>query len=390
MCSIENFVIAQGAHAAASACTCLWIAPGESITFSGEQSTTPNSYIETWDWDFDGDGSFGDAFTGSQEYPTCQYDSEGEYYVNLKVIDDQGECDMLSEDEYLHVHVGTFSPPTANAHIVPTIGFVGTEFPGDFEGSGSTGSINLYEWDFEGDCVWDYSHETIGDTTHAYEIPGLYDTVLRVTGTGCDTAITPVRMIDPIGILQNSNFWDGVTWDPWTHHHSGVSYATYLEELLPSDTYKTMVHFYRAGTSDGGTTYMRQLPGNYDVSGFDELYFNLFFNIDYDNTPGDGWMGGEFPVCVRITYYDADSTMWQMWWGWDDEFDGTWQWDTSWLPPYVTYHYQEQVNTDTWYERKTIDLMTVDPPPVEINQVIIGSYGWTWNVFVALPWFSEE
>ena len=390
-CSIIDFEVAEGPTAVASACTCLWISPGESVTFSGAQSYTANSFIADYDWDFDGDGNFGDTHAGAPENPTVSFNTSGDYYVNLRVTDDLGYTDKLDADELLHVQVGSWTPPTANAHIVPTIGFVGSAFEGDFEGSGSTGTINLYEWDFEGDCVWDYIHDTIGDTTHAYEIPGMYDATLRVTGNGCDSVVTPVRMIEPIGILGNSNFWDGVTWTPWTHHHSGVAYATYLEELFPSDTYKTLAHFYRSGTSDGGTTHMRQLPGNYDVTGFDELYFNLFFNINYDNTPGDGWMGGEFPVCVRISYNDADSNFWQMYWGWDDEYDGHWQWDDpAWLPSYVTYHYQEQVNTDTWYERKTIDLMTVDPPPAEIVQVLIGSFGWTWDVYMALPWFSEE
>jgi len=377
--------------AVAEACSCLWVVPGESVTFDGNQSYSPNGLITCWDWDFDGDGTFCDPYdSGTDDHPTYVYNSAGDYYVDLRVTDEAGLTDTLDESEKLHVHVGTWTPPTAVSRISPTIGFI--DFAGEFEGNDSTGTINLYEWDFEGDCIWDYESETDGNTTHAFTVPGYYDSTLRVTGTGCDTEITQVRMIDPLGIIGNGNFWDGL-WGDWTHGHGGTPSATYIEEIIPQDTFRHIVHFHRSGTSDGGVTWIYQDLGDYDVSSLDELYLNLFLNIDHSTLYGDGWMGGEMDIAVHVVYDDGTgmSPYWrQAWFGWDGEFDGQWQWDTAWLPWYVTTHSQEQVTEDTWHEKKTLDLMSIDPPPETLKWIRIGSYGWGWDTYVGPVWFSEE
>jgi len=373
--------------AVATECDCLWIAPGESVTFDGNQSWSPNGAITDWDWDFDGNGSFGDSFTGTEDHPTCTYNSAGTFDVNLRVTDVLGFTDTLAVSEQLTVHVGSWSPPTADSFITPTIGFI--DFEGEFEGSGSSGSIDLYEWDFEGDCIWDYQHATIGDTTHAFTVADIYNSMLRVTGTGCDSIETEVRMIDPVGILDNGNFWDG-EWGDWIPGYGGQ--ATKIVETVTDPTFRHKVRLYRCCTSDGGTCYIRQFP-DFDVSGYDELYFNIFFNLDYDELYGDGWMGGEMAIAVRIIYDTGTSSApyWeQAWFGWDTVNDGTWQWDTTWLPWYVDYHFQEVAPADTWHEKKTIDLMTLDPQPVEIKEILIGSFGWDFITFVGPVWFSEE
>lgn len=390
-CSINDFLVTEGPTAIASACTCLWIAPGESVTFSGAQSNSPNGLITTYEWDFDGDGEFDGSYTGPQENPTYQYDSAGEFDVNLKVTDELGYSDELDPSEYLTVHVGSWTPPLAVSEICPTIGFI--EYAGDFIGSGSMGTINLYEWDFEGDCVWDYEHETIGDTTHAYDIPGIYDAILRVTGTGCDTASTEVRMIGPLGILENGNFWDGVTWDPWTHGH-WTKPGPLVEEIIPDPVFKNIIRFYSGPTSDGNCTWIIQ-DTDYDVSDLESLYFNFFFYVNFDTLYGDGYMGGDPDIQVLIRYVDAASDEWEIWYGYDTSFDGTWQWDLDIPPPYnmpeyVIYHEQEVVDEDVWNERKTLDLLTLDPKPVKIIRTRVCARGWSFESFTTLPWYSTE
>ena len=371
--------------AIATACDCLWVAPGGSITFDANQSWSPNGAITKYEWDFDGNGTFGDTFTGTSDHPTHKFNTAGVFDVNLRVTDAIGMTDTLDASEKLQAHVGTFTPPVAKAYISPLIGFI--DYAGDFKGSGSTGTINLYEWDFEGDCIWDYQSATVGDTTHAYTLPGYYDPVLRVTGNGCDSETKTVRMIDPLPVLQNGNFWDG-QWGAWTHGHGGIP-VTYVEELISDETFRHIVHFYRCCTNDGGCCYIYQDPA-YDVTSYDPLYLNLFFNIKYDELYGDGWMGGEMAMCVRIVYEDADQNIWQAWIGWDTANDGTWQWDTSQLPTYVKYHYQEVVPSGQWHEKKTIDLKTINPPPAKITRVMIGTWGWDFESYIGPVWFSEE
>ncbi len=377
--------------AVAETCDCLWIAPGESITFDGTDSTTPNPPIASYEWDFDGDGTFGDSHAGPPETPTATYPNPGDFFVDLKVTDSAGKTDTLDVSEQLHVHVGSWTPPTAVSEIIPTIGFI--DFAGDFNGSGSMGTIGLYEWDFEGDCIWDYQHPTIGDTTHAYDLPGDYDAILRVTSQGCDSVSTLVRMIEPYGILENGNFWDG-TFPPWVHGHWNKP-GPLVEEIISDPIFKNIVRFYSGPTSDGNCTWIDQ-DLDFDVSGLASLYFNFFLNVEFDTLYGDGWLGGDPDMQVRIRYEEAGGGgPWEVWYGYDTTFDGTWQWDLDMPPPwnlpaYVVYHEQEIVAVQQWHEKKTIDLMTLDPQPAKITWVRICSRGWSFESFTTLPWFSTE
>ena len=71
--------------------------------------------------------------------------------------------------------------PTAQASLEAfsvdlneTVTFTGT-------GTDSDGQIVKYEWDFEGDGIYDFSSAETGVTTHAYTVPGVYTPVFRVT-----------------------------------------------------------------------------------------------------------------------------------------------------------------------------------------------------------------
>jgi len=395
--------------AVAKTCDCLWIAPGESITFDGTDSYSPNGPITLWEWDFDGDGTYGDSHDGPSDMPIATFDVEGDFSVDLRVTDSSAQTDTLDPDEILDVHVGYWtSPPTAISEVSPTIGFI--DFAGDFTGSDSLGPIDLYEWDFEGDCIWDYEHATIGDTTHAYDAPGDYDAILRVTSEGCDMVSKAVRMIEPLGILENGNFWDGVTWDPWTHGHWNKP-GPPVEEIItdpilnPGYDFKNIIRFYVPPTSDGNKTWIKQ-EVDYDVTSLEELYLNFFFYIDYNTLTGDGWLAGDMDFHVQIVYEDenglwhdgqSDEHYYEMWFAYDTSFDGTWQWNLDMAPPWgipewVTYHNTpEVVDSDTWHERQTIDLLSLtDNKPVKIREVWLASRGWSWQSYTILPWFSTE
>ncbi|MCI5227097.1 MAG: PKD domain-containing protein, partial [Candidatus Electrothrix sp. AX2] len=72
-------------------------------------------------------------------------------------------------------------PPTAQATVTPQSGK--TPLTVSFDNSGSTDNSGLsrYEWDFDGDMVFDYASSTPGTTTHTYAVPGIYTPILRVT-----------------------------------------------------------------------------------------------------------------------------------------------------------------------------------------------------------------
>jgi hypothetical protein len=70
------------------------------------------------------------------------------------------------------------------------------------DGSGSydlDGTIVLYEWDFNGDSIYDWSSTITGATDYIYNMPGCYDATLRVTDdeNAIDTDIATVNIEKP-------------------------------------------------------------------------------------------------------------------------------------------------------------------------------------------------
>jgi PKD repeat protein len=72
------------------------------------------------------------------------------------------------------------SPPTANAGGDYTVEVSDTIY---FSGAGADadGAITKYEWDFDGDSIYDWNSETSGSTTHVCNTAGTFTAVLRVT-----------------------------------------------------------------------------------------------------------------------------------------------------------------------------------------------------------------
>ncbi len=66
-----------------------------------------------------------------------------------------------------------------------------------FNGAGTDedGTIVKYEWDFDGDGVYEWSSEENGRTTNIYNNPGTYNPSLRVTDNGGNTATDSLSVI---------------------------------------------------------------------------------------------------------------------------------------------------------------------------------------------------
>lgn len=72
-------------------------------------------------------------------------------------------------------------PPIANGGTVTTVE-IGEEVY--FSALGSIdpdGEIVMYQWDFNGDGIYDWKNKNNGTTTHVYEIPKAYNATLSVT-----------------------------------------------------------------------------------------------------------------------------------------------------------------------------------------------------------------
>lgn len=193
------------------------------VTFDATGSTDADGYIDLIQWDFDGDGVYseaadpvyGDAEEQAQgnNTPVHTYTAFGKYDASVKVIDQDGGFDtafvpdppamiILNEPPVASLFADKYggAPPlpvvfTAADSVDPTPG----------------GSIVDYEWDFDGDGVFNSTPEEIaakGQATpsaYEYTASGIFHPAVKVTdndgGTGtasCEIIVNnpPVAKLD--------------------------------------------------------------------------------------------------------------------------------------------------------------------------------------------------
>ncbi|MBD3270087.1 PKD domain-containing protein [Candidatus Peregrinibacteria bacterium] len=151
----------------------------ESITFQGQDSTSPNGAIESYAWNF-GDGSQ----NANTRTATHTYEEIGTYEVALTVTDEEG----VSSTSYETIEIETKEgAPRAIIDSTPAregeeTGITGTvPFEVSFSGASSTdpdNNIVEYQWDFDGDGTFDANGETV---KYIYQNPGVYNASLNVT-----------------------------------------------------------------------------------------------------------------------------------------------------------------------------------------------------------------
>jgi len=149
------------------------------FTTDGED---PAGTIEIFRWDFDGNGTWDTYDTVARDY-NYTYSSPGTYTAILYVRSSTGESATASI-----VITSENNPPTATADVTPSNGQVPLTVQMTGTGTDPDGQIVRYEWDYEGDGVYDWSSTTTGNTTHTYAIPGEYQAVFRVTDNNGLTA----------------------------------------------------------------------------------------------------------------------------------------------------------------------------------------------------------
>ena len=144
--------------------------PPLEVTFRG-YGTDRDGTISQYEWDF------GDGTTASGQLVNHTYDQPGVYKAVLTVTDSDGSTGSAS----VYVRVKEEGDPTAIAGADP--GAETSSFTVHFAGSGTDeeGDITLYEWDFDGDGIFDYSSTVLGDIVHNYTLTGQYEASLRVT-----------------------------------------------------------------------------------------------------------------------------------------------------------------------------------------------------------------
>jgi PKD repeat protein len=158
--------------------------PNEQVTFNGAASTaTGSGSLVKYEWDLDGLAGY-ELDTGATAQAQAQYATTGVHNVSLRVTDNCGQTDTVPGSVFVQNN-----PPTAAFTATPNPAAIGANITFDGTGSSDTGGgIAKYEWDFNGDGVFETDALADATTDHAYALAGTYFVGLRVTDTNNATA----------------------------------------------------------------------------------------------------------------------------------------------------------------------------------------------------------
>ena len=129
------------------------IAKHQPVTFNATGSYDPDGETITYEWDFNGDGIYGDSYdSGTDKHPTVIFHAGGAFDVDLRVTDSDQLSDTL--DEKINVTVSN-QPPTAYAEMSGQAPYyANANYTFDASGSEDVdGEISTCAWDFDYDGV---------------------------------------------------------------------------------------------------------------------------------------------------------------------------------------------------------------------------------------------
>jgi YD repeat-containing protein len=174
---------------------------GVTATFDGSTSSDPDGAIAKYEWDLDGNGSY-EVNSGSNPRVTRGYSTPGPVPIRLRVTDNLTGTDT----ETGTLNVGD-QAPTASFSVTPNPPVV--DLPTTFNGSGSRdvdGTIVKYEWDLDGDGVFELNTGATSTATKTYTAPGNVNAGLRVTDDGGNVGVASLALtIGASGVSSHSD-----------------------------------------------------------------------------------------------------------------------------------------------------------------------------------------
>jgi len=148
---------------------------GQPVTFDASASEDPDGSIDTYEWDFDGDGVFDQSTTGPAVERT--FTQSGFQNVALRVVDDANATGFTSRDVEVvepTIQVGCTVEPTTVApgeDVTITVG--------------ESANVSYLDYDVDGDGEFDRFETRERTLTTSYEEPGTYTPTVRLySGTG--------------------------------------------------------------------------------------------------------------------------------------------------------------------------------------------------------------
>ncbi|MEZ5339602.1 MAG: PKD domain-containing protein [bacterium] len=148
------------------------------VNFDATASVDPEGMITSYEWDFNGDGDFSDLVetTGVVQF---DYISPATYHPAVRVNDAEGKSAVAT----VTITVTANAAPNADVRADKLNGF--TPVTINFDGSNSSdsdGTIELYEWDVDGDEDYDDGYGNVDSISILYDdMGGSFTIRLRVT-----------------------------------------------------------------------------------------------------------------------------------------------------------------------------------------------------------------
>lgn len=158
--------------------------------------TKTNRTTPTYQWDF------GDGNSSTETSPTHAYSDAGDYTVSLTATDTVSGCfDTYQQTIHIFTFENTASDiisvsdnsgcaPLENISFTPNIAEYVSDNFNNF----------ILVWDFNNDGISDDTTANVLPVEYTFEKPGIYTTVLHVTGNGCDftTDYYPITVLGPL------------------------------------------------------------------------------------------------------------------------------------------------------------------------------------------------
>lgn len=161
------------------------------VTLDASTSWAPELEIEKYEWDYEGDGTY-DLQT-DESIVEHTYDSFGLYTPAVRITDTAGQTDTATGNiEANALPVASISADLTAAE---------PPFSASFDASGSTdadGTIALFEWDLNGDGVFESNTGSSPYVSEEYTESGQYNISVRITDVDGGQA-TASRLIRAIG-----------------------------------------------------------------------------------------------------------------------------------------------------------------------------------------------
>ena len=188
----DSITITVGASPTADAAADPMTGPAPlEVNFTGTGADTDGS-ITLYEWDFNGDGTYDWSNTSSGD-TAYTYNSSGIFNATLRVTDNDGLIDTDS------VLISVSGPPVALPRAYPTSGEPPLTVTFFSDGEDVDGSPRYFDWDFDGDGVYDEHLLASMNTSYTYTQPGDYQATLKVTDNEglAGTAFITISVTDP-------------------------------------------------------------------------------------------------------------------------------------------------------------------------------------------------